>query len=130
MNRKSGSDTRCIVIVDDDDSICLALARLLRLHGYAPCTYRDAQSLLASDSLRNIACLVLDVNLPGATGIQLYHDLVRGKWAPPVVFMTAYDDAKTRAAAQRAGAHAYLVKPFPSQVLLDAIERALGEVPC
>ena len=116
-------DGKCVVVVDDDASIRHALARLMHLCGYVALTYPSAEALLESEYAQ-ARCLVLDAHLPGLAGFELYRHSARHGTAPPVVFMTAYDEPESRAAARAAGAAAYLTKPFSGRALIDAVARA------
>ena len=120
---------KCVVVVDDDASIRHAVARMMRLRGYVPLTYPSAEALLEA-GYPQAHCLVLDAHLPGLDGFELYREIARLGTAPPVVFMTAYDEPKSRAAAHAAGAAAYLTKPFSGRALIDAVARAIAVGPC
>ena len=113
-----------VVLVDDDNSIRAALARMLRWHGYTPSTFISAEDLLDTHTVVNAACMILDIQLPGLTGFELY-DYVARMRAPPVIFMTGYDEPGTRPRAEAAGAAAYLVKPFSGRELVAATARAI-----
>jgi FixJ family two-component response regulator len=115
-----------ISIVDDDLSVSRALRRLVQSAGYAVETFRSAHEFLDSPSLGRTACLVLDIHLDGMSGFELQQRLVMAGTAPPIVFITAHDDAPTRERIERTGAVAYLRKPFERKALLDAIELAIG----
>jgi FixJ family two-component response regulator len=119
-------DGRRVVLVDDDASMSCALERMLRLADYQPAVFASAEVLLQSDAIDEAACLVLDVHLPGVTGFELYERLRRdGTKTPPVIFITAYDDPESRARADRAGAAAYLTKPFSGNDLVAAVAHAI-----
>lgn len=120
---------KCVVVVDDDASIRHALERMMRLRGYTPLTYASAEALLEAGCTQ-ADCLVLDAHLPGLDGFELYRRIVRLGAAPPVVFMTAYDEAESRAAAQAAGAAAYLTKPFSGHALIAAVAKAISGEKC
>lgn len=117
---------RLISIVDDDLSVSRALRRLVQSAGYAVQTFRSAHEFLDSPSLGRTACLVLDIHLGGMSGFELQQRLATDGTAPPIVFITAHDDAPTRERIERTGAAAYLRKPFDKRALLDAIELAIG----
>lgn len=118
-------ECRRIVLVDDDASMSSALERMLRIAGYAPVTFASAEAALGTGRACQAACLVLDVNLPGLTGFELYERLRRDGSPPPVIFITAYDEPEGRAQAGKAGAVAYLAKPFSGNELVAAIARAI-----
>jgi FixJ family two-component response regulator len=118
-------DGRRVVLVDDDASMSCALERMLRLADYQPEVFASAEVLLQSNAIEEAACLVLDVHLPGVTGFELYERLCREGTPPPVIFITAYDDPESRAQADRAGATAYLTKPFSGNDLVAEVARAI-----
>jgi len=115
-----------VFVVDDDASIRKALKRLLRANGYHVVAFDCAEAFLHSDCVRVGACLVLDIRLPGLSGLDLYDRLVSLNVFNPVIFMTAHDSPQWLAEAARACAVAYLRKPFDQQQLLDAIHLACG----
>lgn len=114
-----------VAIVDDDASLLRALGRLLRAAGFSVKTFPSAEAYLAADPSVRARCLVLDVTLGGMDGFELHRRLGEAGTAPPVIFITAHDDASTRERARRAGAARYLRKPFHDDTLIDAIHAAL-----
>lgn len=119
-------DGRRIVLVDDDASMSHALERLLKLAGCVPVIFPSAEALLdACTEVDAAACLILDVHLPGLSGFELYDRLARMGNAPPVIFITAYDETESRVQAEAAGASAYLTKPFSGRDLVAATARAI-----
>lgn len=114
-----------IGIVDDDPSILRAVKRLLRTAGFTVKTFDSAETLLSSDRLDQINCLVLDIHLGGLNGFDLQERVAATHPEIPIIFITALDDALTRERARRTGAVDYLNKPFASKTLLAAINRAL-----
>jgi len=115
-----------IGVVDDDASILRAVQRLLGSLGFTVKTFGSGEELLACESLARIDCLVLDVHLGGVSGFELQERLSAGPVSIPIIFITAHDDPPTRERARRAGAVAYLRKPFDAQALIAAIDKALG----
>ena len=115
-----------MIVVEDDKSMSQALERLLRIAGYTPRTFPSAEHLIEDGCAAHAAYLVFDVQLPGMTGFELRERLVRQGNRAPVIFITAYDEPETRTEAGRAGALAYLTKPFAGRDLIDAISRANG----
>jgi FixJ family two-component response regulator len=110
-----------IAVVDDDPSILKALRRMLRSAGYDVGVFGSAQEFLRSLAFRSPQCLVLDVHLPGMTGIEL-HDRLRNLGCQlPIVFITANDTPQTRTAASHSEGTALLFKPFGNTALLAAI---------
>jgi len=117
------TNNKTIVLVEDDTSVCQALARMLRVAGMDPLSFPSAEALLASIPTPGAICLVIDVHLPGMDGFALRDKLAETSTLPPVVFITAFDEPETRAAASRAGAE-FLAKPFTGRLLLDTIRRS------
>lgn len=115
-----------IAVVDDDEDIRKSLRRLLRSAGFEAIAFASAEDYLASMSEITVACLILDVRLPGQSGIALYQRLTRDQYHIPVVFMSAHDNELTNARSEAANAVAYLRKPFDAEELLDAVQKALG----
>ena len=107
-----------IAIVDDDPSVRRSLLRVLTSAGYEAVAFASARELLAWLSVGRAACLVLDIHLDGTSGFELQERL-----AVPVIFITAHNDATTRARIEKSGAAAHLMKPFDAKTVLDAIRR-------
>lgn len=110
-----------VAVVDDDESLCRSLGRLLRASGLQPITYPSAEAFLADRKRPQFDCLVLDVQLTGMSGIELQRELVAQQSTTPVVFITAHDDVEARAQAQAAGCMAYFRKTDSGQAVLEAI---------
>jgi FixJ family two-component response regulator len=115
-----------VSIVDDDESVREALCGLLRSVGFAVNAFASAEEFLSSDQLGSADCLVLDVRMPGMSGIELQHQLIASNYEIPVILITAYEDERVRAQALRGGAGAVLIKPFSEDALLNAIHSALS----
>jgi FixJ family two-component response regulator len=115
-----------VIVVDDDTGFLKGVARLLAYNGIEARTFASAEALIESGSAPTATCLLLDIRLGGISGIELQHRLATSGSKCPVIFMTANDDEATRNAAVDAGCIAYLRKPFASQVLLDAIGKAVA----
>ncbi len=120
------AESRPLIIVEDDSSMSLALERILRLGGYATMSYPSAEALLANGLATNAACLILDIQLPGLTGFELFTRLQERSVVPPVIFITAFDEAEARERAKSAGAFAFLAKPFSGRTLLATVRGALA----
>jgi FixJ family two-component response regulator len=116
-----------VYVVDDDESIRMALKRLLRSMGYHAVTFESAEDFMEATSRRGEGCLVLDIRLPGMTGLDLQEKLASSGAKYPVIFMTAHDNPQWQERAKKAGAVAYLRKPFDEQSLLGAIQLACHE---
>jgi len=115
-----------VAVVDDDDSVRESLGGLFRSVGYAARGFASADAFLQSDDLANTDCVILDVRMPGMSGLELQRQLVASHPDVPVIFMTAHDDARARSQALSGGAVDYLIKPFSEEALLDAVRAALG----
>jgi FixJ family two-component response regulator len=115
-----------IAVVDDDDSVRESLGGLFRSVGFAVQVFPSAADFLKSDDLPKTACVILDVRMPGMTGLELQRRLGASHRELPVIFMTAHDDAQTRSQALNDGAVDYLIKPFSEEALLDAVHAALN----
>jgi FixJ family two-component response regulator len=110
-----------VFVVDDDESVRKALKRLLRAHGYNVMTFESAEDFLLSDSVRTEGCILLDIRLPGMSGLDLYEKLASSGAIHSVIFMTAHDTPQQKEWAAKMDAVGYLRKPFDQQSLLDAI---------
>jgi FixJ family two-component response regulator len=119
-------DEREIVVVDDDSSMSQAIERLIVTSGWKARSFASAEDLLVWDQLTGIVFLVLDIQLPGMSGLDLHQHLASCGVHPPVVFITGYDQPHFRQRAELAGAVAYLTKPFSGHLLTDAIRRHLS----
>src|SRR5262245_30475506 len=115
---------KLIAIVDDDPSMLKGVQRLLTAHGFDTEVFNSAEAYLGRNSGREPACLVLDIQLGGMSGIELRRRLAAIGSATPEVFMTAFDDETTRKDAVDAGCVAYLHKPFLARLLIGALEQA------
>jgi FixJ family two-component response regulator len=115
-----------VAVVDDDDSVRESLGGLFRSVGYAARGFASADAFLQSDDLTKTDCVILDVRMPGMSGLELQRRLVASHPDVPVIFMTAHDDARARSQALSGGAVDYLIKPFSEEALLDAVRAALG----
>jgi FixJ family two-component response regulator len=115
-----------VAIVDDEEPVRTALGRLLRTAGMEPRPFATADAFLAFAAERRPSCLVLDLHLPGCSGLQLLRRLQTMGTRYPTVVITGYEEAGTREDCLAAGADAYLTKPIDEQVLLGAIAAALA----
>ena len=114
----------CVAVIDDDHSVCRSFARLLRAAGMQPVTYGSAEAFLADTARSRFDCMVFDVQLGGMSGIELMVALAAASGqGPPIVIITAYDDAETRRRAEAAGCAAYFRKSDPGADVLAAIRR-------
>jgi FixJ family two-component response regulator len=115
-----------ISVVDDDESVRESLPDLLNEFGFEARTFSSAEEFLASASVGDTNCLVLDVAMPGMTGPDLQRELVRREQAIPIVFITAQRDEAVRPRLMAQGAVDCLFKPFEATELLHALNTALG----
>jgi FixJ family two-component response regulator len=114
-----------VIVVDDDPAIRKAIDRLLRSVGLRVELFESAQEFRQSNRPDAPSCIVLDVRLPGQSGLNLQRDLAAADIRVPVIFITAHGDIPMSVRAMKAGAVEFLSKPFHDQDLLDAIEVAL-----
>lgn len=112
-----------VAIVDDDESVCRSLGRLLRAAGLQPITYASAESFLADKNRPQFGCLVLDIQLVALSGIELARKLVAEGGRTPIIFITAHDDPGTRREAEATGCAAYFRKTDSGVEVLEAIRR-------
>lgn len=110
--------------MDDDDSVRESLHSLLRSTGHLVSLFPSAEAFLQHADHRETDCLILDVRMPGMSGIELQRHLRSQGIEIPTIFITALDDEDTRGKALAGGAVAVLVKPFSEEVVLDALEAA------
>jgi FixJ family two-component response regulator len=116
-----------ITVVDDDESVRESLDGLLRSVGFAVKAYASAEEFLNADHRRDIDCLLLDVRLPGMSGIELHRHLVANHCEVPVVFITAHGSEQgVRSQALQNGAVDYLIKPLSEDTVLNAVQKALS----
>jgi FixJ family two-component response regulator len=114
-----------VIVVDDDPAIRKAIDRLLRSVGLRVELFESAQEFRQSNRPDAASCIVLDVRLPGQSGLNLQRDLAAADIRVPVIFISAHGDIPMSVRAMKAGAVEFLTKPFHDQDLLDAIEVAL-----
>jgi FixJ family two-component response regulator len=114
-----------VFVVDDDLAVREAIESLLSSVGLHVQTFRTAQEFLAAPRPDAPACIVLDVRLPGASGLDLQRELVKMEVRLPIIFVTGHGDVEMSVQAMKAGAVEFLTKPFREQALLDAIHDAL-----
>jgi len=114
-----------VFVVDDDPSVRTATERLLRSVGFKVKTFGSAAAFLASPRPEGPACLVLDIRLPGQSGLDLQRELIGTGVQIPVIFMTGHGDIPMTVRAMKAGAVEFLTKPVRHQDLLDAIQLAM-----
>ena len=114
-----------IAIVDDDESVQSALQDLMEADGLSARCFGSAEEFLESGLHRRAACLIVDIRMPGMSGLELQARLKADRFNAPIIFVTAHGDARVRMQAMREGAAEFLVKPFDDQVLLNRVRAAL-----
>jgi FixJ family two-component response regulator len=115
-----------VFIVDDDASVRQAIEDLLESVGLHSKCFPSAQEFLSSEHGRGPSCLVLDVRLPGISGLDLQRELTKAALRIPIIFITGHADIPMTVKAMKSGAVEFLTKPFREQELLDAIQRSLA----
>lgn len=124
---KATSDSdACVVVIDDDPEFLESLGRLLRSVGLPPQLFASIAAFVASERPDEPTCLVLDVRLPGRSGLDFQRDLGAAGVSVPIVFMTGHGDIPMTVQALKAGAVEFLTKPFRDQDLLDAVNVGLA----
>jgi len=119
--------TATVFVVDDDASVRTGLGRLLRVAGHDTRLYGDASIFLTEACQTANACIVMDLRMPGLSGISLQAELASKGVSMPVIIVTADEDENTRHRAREAGAVAFFRKPVDGPALLDAIEWAVSQ---
>lgn len=119
----------CVALVDDEAPVRVALGRLLRLANHTVLAFASGEEFLQSLAARVPDCVLLDIHMPGMTGLQVQARLRAKGFDLPVVFITASDDADIARRALEAGGLLVLRKPFSNELLLDAVGLALSSRP-
>jgi FixJ family two-component response regulator len=123
--RMAPTDRPLVAIVDDDQLFRRSIERLVRSAGFNVATFGSAEEFLDSADLDRAACVILDMRLPGMNGLDLQQRLIARATPIPIVFVSAHGEAALRDKAIRAGAIAFLNKPFDNSTLLDALTRSI-----
>lgn len=118
---------RVVMIVDDDEPVRKATRRLVKSFGFVVETFASAEDFLGSDRLDKTSCLILDVKMPGMSGIELQRHLIASDCRIPIVFVTGFADDRMHSEAMQAGAVGVLLKPFREDDLLDCLHLALKQ---
>jgi FixJ family two-component response regulator len=116
-----------ISIVDDDDALRSSLENLIRSVGLRAEGFSSAEAFLSSNQMHETGCLILDVRMPGMSGLELQRQMVAANSHMPIIFITAHEDDDRRTQALEAGAVAFLYKPFYEEELFNAIDAALDD---
>jgi FixJ family two-component response regulator len=120
------SSTAVISIVDDDDSVRTAMSSLIRSLGYLACEFASAEAFLASPRLLDTSCLIVDVQMPGMSGLDLQDALLTRQPGLPVIVITAFPADGVRKRAEAAGAAGFFSKPVDGQSMIDCLDAALA----
>jgi FixJ family two-component response regulator len=123
--QEPGQHKTVIAIVDDDPSVRTGLERLIRSAGWKAETFASAQEFLTRDSAEAPSCLVLDLQLPGLSGLDLQKRMAEAGLETPIVFLTGHGNIPASVQAMKAGAVEFLTKPFDEEDLLRAIQEAI-----
>ena len=118
---RSEAEQPLVIIVDDDASVQEALSELILSAGFQPVCFSSTRELLDTDVLDSAGCLILDVRMPGASGLDLQRHLAQTGNPKPVIFLTGHGDIAMTVQAMKAGAVDFLTKPVRDQTLLDAV---------
>lgn len=121
----SDSTNFYVAVIDDDESLCRSLSRLLRASGMQPVSYLSAEDFLADSKRPKFDCLVLDVQLGGMSGIELNQQLAASGSTTPVIYITAHDEPDVREQAFQTPCAAYLRKTEPAETVLGAVHQAI-----
>jgi FixJ family two-component response regulator len=125
IDRNMPPNKSTIAIVEDDASFRRAVERLLRASGFDAQTFGSAEEFLHSPEPESHACLIIDLHLPGMSGIDLVERLTASAMRTPAIFITAQENESFRERASRIPESAYLPKPFPGAALLEAVNAVL-----
>ena len=125
LPRSSPPERGLVFVVEDDDSVRAAIAELLRFSGCRVETFATSEAFLARPPAEEPACLVLDIELPDATGLELQQQFAESHQDVPIIFVTGHADVDLSVRAMKAGAVEFLTKPFSDVALLAGVERAL-----
>ena len=115
-----------VAVIDDEESVCRSMSRLLRAAHFQPITYPSAEAFLADTKHPKFDCLVLDIQLKGMSGLELSQRLSAVKDTTPVIFITAHEDPNVRAQAEETGCAGYFRKTDSGTDVLAAIRRAIS----
>ena len=120
-----GQTSKVIVIIDDDESLQDSLQDLIESAGLVARCFGSAEEFLGSDLHRRAACVIADIRMPKMSGLELQARLKEEECDIPIIFITAYGNARMRIQAMREGAVEFLAKPFDHQLLLKTVRAAL-----
>jgi FixJ family two-component response regulator len=121
------ASTPLILVVDDDPSVRKSLTRVMTSAGYTVEAFASARDFLAREPLAGPCCVILDVRMPGLTGLDLQETLANAGHRMPIVFITGHGDISMSVKAMKGGAVDFLTKPFDVENLLEAVQRAVAK---
>jgi FixJ family two-component response regulator len=125
VQHQAGAKQPLVIIVDDDASVREALSELMLSAGFEAASFSSTKALLETSALDKPGCLVLDVRMPGSSGLDLQRHLTTSGNPKPIIFLTAHGDIPMTVQAMKAGAVDFLTKPVRDQALLDAVNAAV-----
>src|SRR5262249_55055267 len=111
--------------VDDDESVRSAMSSLLRSLGYEACVFASAEAFLSSPRLQDTSCLIVDVQMPGMSGLDLQAELRARGASIPIIFLTAFPEERVRRRAEAAGAVGFFGKPVDGGIIIRCLDAAL-----
>src|SRR6478735_8061665 len=117
-------DKNVVLVVDDDPGMLKSVKRLLRVHAFEPILFSSAQAFKNHSDIETAACVILDIDLPDGSGIELRQDLKAAGISVPIIFITGNANPKVRDAAVASGCVAFLTKPFSAHELIEPLEKA------
>ena len=126
LQGKGESDKPLVIVVDDDEAVREGLYELILSAGFQPASFASTKELLEADVIDRPGCLILDVRMPGVSGLDLQHYLARNGNPKPIIFLTGHGDIPMTVQAMKAGAIDFLTKPVRDQTLLDAVIAAIA----
>ena len=131
MQDKSATERLLLSVVDDDEMLRESLPDLLREFGFSARAFSSGQEFLSSSYVGETRCLILDIAMPGMSGLEVQEELKRRGQAIPIIFITGQKDEEIRKHAFSQGAVKFLYKPFSDGALLEAVNAAVfgGEIP-
>jgi FixJ family two-component response regulator len=128
LEQKSIGQSLVVVVVDDDESVRESLPDLLKEFGFKVLAFSSADEFLVSDSVDRTMCLVLDIAMPGMSGLDLQKELKSRGYKIPIIFITARKDESIHKRVLEQGAVDVLLKPFSDIALREALSKAMGEI--
>jgi len=117
---------KIVAVIEDDPNMRASMVKLLSALGYGTEAFDSAEAFLNATATSEATCLLVDIQLGDLSGIELADQLAAEGFTYPIIFMTALDDERIRTRAEASGCVGFLRKPFPAQLLSDAIAKAIG----